>query len=214
MRLNTANPRGHQAGFNLLELMLTVFIAGMVLGFGIPSFTTFIANNRMAAAANDLVTAIHLARTEAVKRRQTVTLCASDSWADAAPDCGAGGGWIIFADADGDLAVDGGEDIIQAHAPLAEGITFESDGDEPYIQYAGSGFPQAAAAGAPITNIQLCDNRGDVSTGKVDSDGDGEIDNEVAAGRWIAIGTTGRPQTYRMRAEVQGNPLGGCPAPT
>ncbi len=197
-----------QSGFNLLELMIALLIAGMVLGFGIPSFTAFIANNRMAAAANDLVTSIHVGRTEAVKRRQTVTICASSTWADANPDCdlgGGGGGWIVFTDADGSVSVDGADTIIVAHPPLAQGITFNIGGAEtPYLQYAGSGFPQTAAAGTPISDIQLCDERGDVSTGQ-DAAG-----NEIAAGRWIAIGATGRPQIYRLRADVQGNDIGGC----
>lgn len=200
--------RPGQAGFNLLELMITLVIGGLVLGFGIPSFATFVANNRMATAANDLVTSIHLARTEAVKRRQTVTICASNSWADANPDCdlgGGGGGWIVFTDVNGDVSVNGADTILLAHAPLAQGITFSVDLDATeYIQYAGSGFPQTAAAGAPITNIQLCDDRGDTSTGK-DVDG-----NNIAAGRWIAVSATGRPQIYRMQDDVQGNPVGGC----
>ncbi|MCC7259016.1 MAG: GspH/FimT family pseudopilin [Gammaproteobacteria bacterium] len=198
---------GRQAGFNLLELMITLLVAGMVLGFGIPSFNAFIANNRMAAAANDLITSIHLARTEAVKRRTSVTVCSSSTWADANPDCdlAAGRGWIVFADDDGDVAVGGGEEIIAANPPLAEGVTFEIDaGAASYLQFAGSGFPQTAPAGTPITNIQLCDERGDISTGK-DADGD-----DVAAGRWIAIGPTGRPQIYRRQADVQASPIGGC----
>ena len=121
-----------QAGFNLLELMISVMIAGMVLGFGIPSFNGFIANNRMAAAANDLVTSIHVARTEAVKRRQTVTICASSTWADANPDCDLGGGsagWIVFADADGSVSVNDADVVVLTHAPLAEGISFDVSDD-------------------------------------------------------------------------------------
>ena len=69
----------------------------------------------------------------------------------------------------------------------------------PYILYGANGFPQAAGVGPAINDIQLCDARGDHDTG-----------GGVAAGRWIQIGPTGRPQTYRMQAEVQGNPVGGC----
>ena len=202
--MNTRD-KARQAGFNLLELMITLLIAGMVLGFGIPSFTQFIASNRMAAAANDLVTSIHAARTEAVKRRQTVTICASSTWADASPDCdlgGGGGGWIVFFDANGDVSVAAGDTVIVAHAPLAEGISFQIDPlSVPYLQYGGNGFPRTAGAGTPISNMQLCDDRGDVDTG-----------GGVAAGRWIQIGITGRPQLFRMQAEVQSaaNPVGGC----
>lgn len=197
-----------QAGFNLLELMISMMIAGLVLGVGIPSFTQFLGNSRMAGAANDLTTTIHAARTEAVKRRGTVTICASSSWADAAPDCDLGGGttgWIVFADVNGDVSVDPGDTVILAHPPLNDSITFSFDaGSTPYIQFGGNGFPQAAAAGTPISNMQLCDERGDVSTG---DDGNG---NEVAAGRWLQVGVTGRPQLFRLRADVQANPIGGC----
>lgn len=197
-----------QAGFNILELMITMMIAGLVLGIGVPSFTQFIANSRMAGAANDLTTSIHTARTEAVKRRGTVTICASSNWSDANPDCDLGGGttgWIVFADVNGNVSVDGGDTVVLAHPPLNASLTFAFDDvSAPYIQFGGNGFPQTAAAGTPISNIQLCDERGDVSTG---DDGSG---NEVAAGRWLQIGVTGRPQLYRLRADVQASPIGGC----
>jgi type IV fimbrial biogenesis protein FimT len=192
----------YQAGFNLLELLMALMIGAMVLGIGVPSFTEFIANNRMAAAANDLVTSIHTARTEAVKRRGTVTVCASSDWSAAAPDCdlAAGDGWIVFFDANSDVSVDAGDAVVQTHGPVPDGITFDVDpGANRYLQYGGNGFPQTAAVGQPITNMQLCDSRGDKDTG-----------GGVAAGRWIAIGVTGGPQLYRLQADVQGNPVGGC----
>ncbi len=50
-----------------------------------------------------------------------------------------------------------------------------------------------------------------MSTGQLDTDGDG-VGEDIAAGRWIQIGATGRPQLFRMRADVEGanNPTGGC----
>jgi type IV fimbrial biogenesis protein FimT len=190
-----------QAGFNVLELMITLMVAGVVLGVGVPSFTQFLANNRMAAAANDLISSIHTARTEAVKRRQTVTVCASSDWANASPTCNlAGAGWIVFFDADGDVNVDAGDTIITTHGPVPDRITFAIDAASVrYLQFGGNGFPRTAAAGTPISNIRLCDYRGNANTG-----------GGVAAGRWIAIGVTGRPQLYRTQAQVQANPIGGC----
>jgi type IV fimbrial biogenesis protein FimT len=199
--------RQRQLGFNLMELMFTVMIAGLVLGIGVPSFTQFMDNNRMASATNDLVTSIHMARTEAVKRRGTVTLCASSDWAADDPNCdlGGGGGWIVFADVNGDVDVDAGDTVVYAHPPLPAPLTFEIDAASvPYIQFGGNGFPQTAAAGTPISNIQICDDRGDVTIGE-DADG-----NDIAAGRWLQIAATGRPQLYRNQDAVQGNPVGGC----
>ena len=89
-------------GFTLVELLVTLMVAAIVLGIGVPAFNGFIATNRMAAAANDITSALHLARTEAIKRRANVTLCASSNWNTATPSCdnasGLNDGWIVFVD--------------------------------------------------------------------------------------------------------------------
>jgi type IV fimbrial biogenesis protein FimT len=64
-----------QSGFTLVELMVTIAIAAILLGLGVPSFRTLIENNRIAAASNDIVTALQFARSEAVKRAVLVDFC-------------------------------------------------------------------------------------------------------------------------------------------
>src|SRR5690606_4228088 len=83
-------------GFTLLELLVTLAVAAIVLSYGVPSFIDTVRNGRAAANANDLVTALSFARSEAVKRGARVTVCAS---ADAAT-CGEAwtDGWIVIAD--------------------------------------------------------------------------------------------------------------------
>jgi hypothetical protein len=133
-------------------------------------------------------------------------MCASGNWNDPAPDCdfAAGGGWIVFADVDGDASVDAGDTVVLAHPPLQNVVVSTDPGSTAYVQFGGNGFPRTAAVGTPVTNFQICDDRGDVATGQDTGD------NEIAAGRWIAIGVTGRPQLHRLRADVQANPVGGC----
>lgn len=191
-----------QGGYNLLELMMTLIVAGIVLGVGVPSFSEFMATNRMVSATNDMVTSIHFARTEAVKRRLPVTLCASSNWNSATPSCslGSGTGWIVFVDNNANAALDGSDTLLHSQAAPASSVQASFDsGALRYIQYGGNGFPQQASAGASLANIQFCDNRGNKDTG-----------GGIAAGRWIQLGPTGRPQVYRMQSEVQSNPLGGC----
>ena len=69
--------RPRQLGFTLWELLVTVLVAGVLFGIGVPNFMEFQRNSGMSAASNDLVTALLTARTEAVKRQAPVTVCLS-----------------------------------------------------------------------------------------------------------------------------------------
>jgi len=209
-------------GFTLVELMVTLLVAAIVLGVGIPAFSQFVATNRMAAAVNDVTTAIHMARTEAVKRRANVTLCPSANWDTAAPTCANAGtfedGWIVFVDCTvqpppagtcgaPNYAVDVFDTLVSVHGPLPDDIanaatTTTNPGTPQYVSYSATGFPRQIAVGQPPkTDFQLCDHRGNV-----------DIGGGVAAGRWVRIAPTGRPQIFRDVADVQSglNPLGGC----
>ncbi|MDP3330641.1 MAG: GspH/FimT family pseudopilin [Methylococcaceae bacterium] len=82
----------HQ-GFTLIELMVTISIAAILLGVAIPSFTSTITSNRLTTNANELVTALNLARSEAIKRGQQVTVrrkgTTNTQWES---------GWDVFVD--------------------------------------------------------------------------------------------------------------------
>ncbi len=90
------------SGFTLIELLVTVAMMVIVLTLGVPSFKELIQNNRLTAATNELVTALNLARSEAIKRGRRVTVCKS---ADGSTCTNSGDwkqGWIVFTDLDGD----------------------------------------------------------------------------------------------------------------
>ena len=196
-----------QSGITLLELMVTMFIVGIVLGIGIPNMIEFQRNARMTAVANDMIAAIAVARAEAVKRRAPVTLCPTDDPNSAAPTCvvGADAGWIVFADdndgngdgvPDGNGAIEVGEDIIRAQ-PFPDGINVFTDGN--YLSIAATGFTRdIPGLGAGLNNFLFCDQRGNKDLG-----------NGFSAARTIAVAPTGRAQVYRETARVAAT-LGGC----
>ena len=66
-------------GFTLTEMMITVAVMGIGMGLAAPSLSNFMKNNRMTAVSNKLVSAIILARNEAVTRRSTVTVTGNDT---------------------------------------------------------------------------------------------------------------------------------------
>ena len=59
-------------GFTLLELMVAIAVLAILATVGVPSFRALIQNNRVTTQANELVSALSFARTEAVKRGRDV----------------------------------------------------------------------------------------------------------------------------------------------
>src|SRR5262245_51299198 len=103
-----------QHGFTLWELLMTLLVAGILLGIGVPNVIEFSRNASMTAAANDYVTAALMARTEAVKRQAPVTLCLSDDPLAATPTCAPAAvfgsltrGFVVFVDENNNFDADG-----------------------------------------------------------------------------------------------------------
>lgn len=63
-----------QTGFTLVELMITLVVMAILLTVGIPSFQAIFQNNRLATQANEMIGAINLARSEAIKRGVNVSV--------------------------------------------------------------------------------------------------------------------------------------------
>ena len=162
-----------QNGFTLWELMMALVVAGIVLSLGVPSFMEFQRNGAMTAAANDLLGAVLLARTEAVKRQVPVTLCVTpDSSADP-PACevaGSDGAFVVFVDengngdptdaTDGNAEVDADEPVLLRREP--PGGAIEVWTDIGYVTFAPNGFPRQALGQADdsATVMLFCDDRG------------------------------------------------------
>lgn len=103
-----------QRGFTVIELLITLTVVALVLGIGVPNLRDFILNNRRVAAVNEFVASLALARTEAIARNLSVSMCPSTNGTGcAAVDWDRG--WIVFSDTDRDGAIDAGiDDVIKA----------------------------------------------------------------------------------------------------
>ena len=100
-----------QAGFSIIELMITITIVGVLMGVGIPGVESYIYNSRLTTQINSLATSLMHARSEAIKLNQRVVVCVSSN----GTQCAAGGGgtlwnkgWIVFVDRNGDSNIDAG----------------------------------------------------------------------------------------------------------
>ena len=187
-------------GFTIPELMLTIAIAGILAGIAIPNMRDFMRNNRLTSATNDLLRSTQVARSEAIKRQQTVVVCASSDPLADAPACsdGAFRGWVVFIDANDNWAFDGDDSstpedetevVIERHEVLDGSVTVMNDEDG-IVSYGPSGFARPADDKTPSTRVVICDSRGNSAMGN----------NSTA--RAIFIDPTGRTRASKLYDEV------------
>jgi len=131
-------------GFTLVEMMITVVVASVVLTLGVPSFRSLIQSNRIAAQSNDLMTALHLARSEAVKRGLSVSVCASADGQTCSSVVDWSTGWIVFTDASGVAGVvDGSDAVLRSWGALTGDATLSCTGA--FLQYRALGTVAGSA---------------------------------------------------------------------
>jgi type IV fimbrial biogenesis protein FimT len=155
-----------ETGFTLVELLITIVVLSILLAAGVPAFKDFIKSNRVTAQTNDLVSAIQLARSEALKRGANVVVCASDNqtsctgkdtWAD---------GWIVFSDLNLNNAPDAGtgkcletEDcIMMTRTGLPEGTTLTTVPGNDTVRFLPTGLADNNVGGVKTVEFTLTAN--------------------------------------------------------
>lgn len=105
------------AGMTLVELITAVAVALILMTVGIPLYQGLVANGALVAQTNQLVAALQLARSEAVKRVSTVSVCAVADASAADPVCASSAawqqGWLVFLDANANGGRDSGETVLR-----------------------------------------------------------------------------------------------------
>lgn len=139
-------PSKRQAGFSLLELMVTVSVLAILAGFAYPSMRDFLRRNRAIAQSNAMMADLQYARGQAAATRSFVSVCPRATTTD--NTCGTSGsydlGWVVYSASTPGVAyaatVAGAADALQRQAPDMSGsgsmrassagvLTFNSRGE-------------------------------------------------------------------------------------
>ena len=181
-----ARHRATQHGLTLTELLVGLGITSLLATTAIEHLPRFIQSARMVGDVNRFVSALHLARNEAVKRRRHLVLCPA-----AAGDICAGhadweNGWLLFA-SDNNREREPDESLMIHETPLSHGIAMHSGGRRKRIVYQPDG-----SSGGSNSSFTFCDRRG------------------FARPRVICLSNTGRPRLSMTRCD--GKPVACGPA--
>ncbi len=169
---------GRAAGFTLIELIITLSVAIFLMAVAIPSFQEVIASNRIVAASNGIVSYLHLARSESIKRGAKTVLCPSSDGAGCLDSYQWQQGFMVFVDLDQDNQFDSDEPLLRFQQADFEGIRIETSTGRRKIAYKAGG--DAAGYNATFT---LCDL------------------NDQAEPRAVILSNTGRPRLSDKRSD-------------
>lgn len=172
-----------EPGFSMVELTVTLAVAGALLAAAAPTFVDLVRDRRISTQIQRLLTDVHLARSEAIKRNQDVVICRSTDGARCERGGGARAEWsmgrIVYVNSDGDKRRDPGEHLLQSRSAVSGDMRLRFNQWWRVIYH-----PDGSAKNGSFT---LCDSRG------------------AAHARALILYYTGRPRVARRQAD--GDPL-------
>lgn len=160
--------------------MVTVAVASIVMGLAVPNFNETVRSNRLTASANEWVSTLNFARSEAIKRSSPVSVSRKEGTTSQQWE----GGWDVFVDLnsngtfndDGDSTpCEATEDCkLKIYDALPTGYTLRT-GNSTYKDYAT--YLAGGLSKNQVSEVfRLCDNT-----------------QNTTASRTISLNAVGRP---------------------
>lgn len=154
-------------GFTIIELMITLIIAGILVTLAAPAMRNFVQEQRLIGQTNEFMGDLNLARSEAIKRASNAGVCSSSN----GTSCGGTwqNGWIVFIDADNSRTWTTGDSVLRVHESITSDVAMNSSAS--IAVFSASGLLDS---GTGTGNYTLCSS-------------------QIGKSRTINITSTGRP---------------------
>jgi type IV fimbrial biogenesis protein FimT len=174
VRILSNHPR-HERAFSLHQVVVTLVVISIVSTIAVPAYQQLISSQRIATAVNSLVTALHLARSEAIKRNERAVLCPRAD-GQICQNNGTGettweNGYLVYIDRNANHKFDA-DDVLVWMSSSHEGLHIRTTTDRNHVIYQ----PNGMAPGSNLT-FSFCDKRGQ------------------SPPRAVIVSTSGRPRT-------------------
>jgi len=171
-----------QAGFTLIEALVTMTVAVVLTAVAVPSFKLTFQNNHMISQSNDLLGAMLYARSEAIELNTNVTVCSSTDGTSCSASAAWASGWITkYTDNAGFIH------ILRVEPAISGGNTLTSSFGASVV-FGSNGMLTPLTSGT----FSLCDSRG------------------AGSGRSLSVTLTGLPRLSRTAGQTIGGTSMSC----
>lgn len=116
-------PKAESPGFTLLEALVVLALLGVLVGLAAPALSDLRARHQLQAQAEGFLDSLVLARSEALRRQQRISLCAQAGVGGCDADGQWQQGWLVFVDGNDNGLLDTGEALIESHDALPAGTS-------------------------------------------------------------------------------------------
>ncbi|MGE0098543.1 MAG: GspH/FimT family pseudopilin [Hydrogenophaga sp.] len=142
-------PGRHARGFTLVEILVALGLFAVIVAFAAPSFANMARRHRVDAFKDSLIGTIQLARTEAIRLGEPVVLRRVEPCPEATSRGDWRCGWLMFADPNGNQALDQNESLLQT-SPIPVDTVLRKAGAVNPVAVAIDRFGQVTQAGTRL----------------------------------------------------------------
>lgn len=162
-------------------MMVGLAIAAGALRMALPSVQDMVQTAALNGAADDILSDLRQARTEALARNRRVTMCKSSDGSSCSSSGGWEQGWLMFHDENNNGLRDPGEEAIAHHPLVAAHVRIT--GNTPvahYVSYGPVGASRLVSGGFQAGTLTVC-----------------SLSVSPTASRQIVLNAVGRPRAQK-----------------